>query len=96
MFSRPLCNGRRETAPCIGRWSFPLCWRCTAVLAGWLAWRTLAPAAPPPGGRSLFVALSLVVPCLVDGGGHYLAGVPSRNVYRIVTGLLAGIGLAML
>ncbi len=33
----PLCNGMKDRAPLIGRFSFPLCWRCLGLVGGSLA-----------------------------------------------------------
>ena len=80
----PVCNCRADRAPRLGRYSFPLCWRCTAIITG-----MLIPLVLPP-----WLAVLFMLPCLIDGIAQYHAGIESTNGRRILTGLPAGIGIA--
>ena len=95
----PLCNERPETAPHIGNFCFPVCWRCFSafigaalititVHIGWIR--------PPLSLYDFFIAVLLTVPCMCDGLLSYLTPYESSNKRRAITGMLAGIGLRTL
>jgi uncharacterized membrane protein len=93
LFIHPVCNLRRDRAPVICGICFPLCWRCTAILAGFLATRFSLPR--ELNGPHAILPLFLVFPCGVDGVLQYFLGIESTNKRRIASGLLAGIGFAI-
>lgn len=92
----PLCNGRPERAPHIGSFCFPLCWRCTAISLGAIAmgFFNLSYCFYHPLVGTI-VALGLAMPCLADGLLQKYAKKESTNIRRILTGLLAGIGMGV-
>lgn len=92
----PLCNGRPERAPHIGNFCFPLCWRCTAISLGAvvIACFDLSFCFYHPLVGTL-IAVVLITPCLIDGLLQKYAMKESTNVRRILTGLLAGIGMGL-
>lgn len=94
LFVLPVCNLRADRAPVVCGICFPLCWRCTAIILGMMVVRTggLAELAASP----LATGVLLVTPCGIDGALQYGWGVESTNLRRIVFGLLAGCGLALI
>ena len=69
-------------------YQFPLCARCTGILAGqvlalplWLLYRP-----------TLLLAIVLIIPMACDGILQYFFSVMSNNTRRVTTGLLAGYG----
>jgi uncharacterized membrane protein len=89
----PVCNGHPERAPRLGRFCFPLCWRCTgaacAVCAGWLA------GPPTLSAWWLVVAALAILPAYVDGVAQYEYARLSNNPRRFITGLGLGAGLVV-
>ena len=84
----PICNCRRDRALHLGRYRFPLCWRCTAIITVMVAMQgTVGP---------WWLGLLLMLPCLVDSLLQYRWGIESTTARRIATGLLAGWGCAVL
>ena len=90
----PLCNLDAQHAPRVGSWCFPLCWRCSALAVGifliqglrfcqWLPWHV-------PWG--LLLCLPCGVDCLLQRQGIK----ESTTCRRVVTGFLAGVGIALL
>lgn len=89
----PLCNGRPERAPHVGRFCFPLCWRCTGIGIGVLALSLLElPYFYIHSADGLMIAALLLAPCLLDGLEQTISDYESTNRIRFVSGLLAGIG----
>lgn len=74
------CNGKQ----------FPLCARCTGILAGYFLGLLLAIMTGP-----IFViyAFLLLIPTLIDGFIQLLTNYESTNLRRLVTGISAGIGI---
>lgn len=71
---------------------FPVCTRCMAILLGYLAIPVLL------SGNfysPLYLGVLLNVPMLVDGYTQLKKWRESNNLLRFVTGLLSGIGQAM-
>lgn len=86
LFKAPWCNGHPSRAPRIGAYSFPLCWRCLAIVWGGMVTAVLAfPASPS-------VALFLMSPAVIDGATQIFTDYESTNFRRVGTGLFAGIG----
>ena len=83
----PICNCNPHRAPRFEGYSFPLCWRCTAIIFALFALHLNGP---------LWLAMVLILPCLIDGTAQYGFGFESSNLRRIITGLLAGSGIAMI
>jgi len=93
MFGKaPLCSLKSETAPHIGGFCFPLCWRCTGIVMGAvLAAVFYAVARPhlPPLAYALSPALML--PLIVDGVRVHHCKRRGHNALRLLTGLLFGV-----
>lgn len=68
---------------------FPICARCTGILAGYiLAIISLFFIKIP-----ILFCLTLLIPAAVDGIGQYLGKWTSNNIRRLITGILAGIAV---
>ena len=91
----PLCNKRPETAPHLGAFCFPICWRCTAliigVVCGFMIKRFIE------DNRTFVMSLSIIaiLPCLVDGLRQRFSDYDSTNIRRIIYGYVAGIGMRL-
>lgn len=97
----PLCNGKSERAPHIFGKCFILCWRCTALsgsmlLSALLSFILTGHAYIEIGMRELFLAVMLLLPTLLDGGGQYFFGRESTNQRRVIWGTVSGVGLWMI
>ncbi len=93
----PLCNGRPERAPHIGSFCFPLCWRCTSIIAGYsVCYWTKPVFLSSHIILGLIISIGLIIPCAYDGVRQVLSDYESSNPLRIITGLLAGIGMSIL
>jgi uncharacterized membrane protein len=91
---KPLCNKKAERAPWILNFCFPLCWRCTSIIIGYVLGSILQVSFL--GGRSyLFLGSMLSTPCFVDYYLQQKGKLESTNFRRILTGLLAGIGISV-
>lgn len=98
----PLCNRKRDRAPHIGQFCFPLCWRCSSVALGLTvcyALHSIIPDVFPDGkidwSMSVLATTSIVLifPMIWDGWRQYVKGKESTNWRRILTGTLCGVGL---
>ncbi len=87
----PLCNGIASRAPHIFGFCFPLCYRCTFVLIGYLMGFVLC----KKRCISFMVGVLFLLPMIIDGGLQTFLGVMSNNVNRSITGLFFGVGLAL-
>ena len=89
---KPLCNGKPERAPHIGKWCFPLCWRCTALIASYTVITIIGYYLPFE--ISVIARLFLIAPLAADGYLSYYTNIhKSSNFLRILTGTLCGLGL---
>jgi uncharacterized membrane protein len=68
----------------------PLCARCTGILIGYLIGMVYAFFI---GNISLLIAFVLIIPLILDGGFQALGQWESTNMRRLITGLLAGVGV---
>lgn len=95
---KPFCNGKPETAPHIGTFCFPICWRCLSIIIGAIIITIFSHVAllqellTDKWAVSL-VAGGLILPCFLDGVFSYFSSYNSKNSIRIMTGILCGIGL---
>ena len=85
--NRPICNLRKERAPRFRNYCFPLCWRCTSILIG-IVFAGLIERPDVP-----ILATLLILPTMIDGGLQQWYKVESTNTRRILTGLMAGVGV---
>ncbi|MFK2826219.1 DUF2085 domain-containing protein [Bacillus sp. B190/17] len=89
------CHRRPERSLIIKGKQFPLCFRCMFLLLGLLLSIPMAIyGALWPLPISFAIAIAACIPLLVDGFTQKWKVRMSNNVLRIVTGLLAGAGLA--
>ncbi len=91
----PLCNFREDTSFHIGKFCFPLCYRCTAIIIGALCGNYILQE-HFISWKICLIGLILIIPCFVDGILQYHFYIQSTNKRRIITGMLAGLGLAFL
>lgn len=97
----PLCNCRRDRAPHYKTYSFFMCWRCTSILGSMYLLRYNQMAHDVFLGMiskwemsALWVcAILLVMPTAYDGVRQYGFNKESTNRRRILTGVMAGVGL---
>lgn len=83
------CHQRPERSFFVGGWQMPVCARCTGVFIGQLlALPALLLFVPQVG------AAVLALPLALDGLTQKAGWRTSTNRLRLVTGLLAGFGLA--
>ena len=91
--SAPLCNLHPERALRVGTFVFPLCARCTGVIAG----SCLAIVTTGLGiivVRPFMMVVGLTIPMAVDGVLQHFRLLESTNFRRFVTGLLCGFAVA--
>lgn len=91
--SAPLCNLRPERAFRIGSFVFPLCARCTGLVAGSTACfscQALGISATLPVALSVILALPLAIDWTIQRVGI----LESTNARRFVTGFLFAVALA--
>ncbi len=83
------CHQLPERSFFIGGYQWPLCARCTGIVAGYLlAATTYAMCLSIP----LFVSGLLLLPLVLDGSIQMLFAIMSNNRRRLITGLLYGVG----
>ena len=83
------CHQLPERSFFICKYQFPLCARCTGVLAGYIiAFLLLC------FGIYIPMALCLVflLPLVLDGGIQLIFNIMSNNIRRFLTGVIFGIG----
>jgi uncharacterized membrane protein len=94
--TKPFCNLDSESAPHIGNWCFPLCWRCLSIiLSYYLSKYIFLPIFFIKHSADFILSFSLILPCIVDGILRYKYNSPSSTYTRIITGILAGIGISL-
>lgn len=72
---------------------FPLCARCTGLAFGEFLF---APVLWILGFQSVWISVVLIVPLAIDGTLQYVKLIESNNIRRLLTGLMAGVGIATL
>ena len=88
----PLCNEKAERAPHIGRFCFPLCWRCTMIMVGLIIGAFVCRCISPGIQTGLIFSI-LIIPCLIDGLRQRYTSYVSTNLKRILFGFMAGVGM---
>ncbi len=92
------CLCRRE-APRVGHFTFPVCWRCSGLLAGGLlgslalAWLKLPSTALLPLG---VVGGLATLPAALDVFCQIVSAYRSNRYRRLATGLLLGAGIVLI
>jgi uncharacterized membrane protein len=91
------CLCRRE-APALGRFTSPLCWRCSGITAGAAALLTVhALGGLPAGPAPLAVTGCLCsLPAVADVAFQVMTAYRSNRSLRLVTGVLLGAGIVLL
>jgi len=91
------CLCRRE-APHVGRFSFPVCWRCSGLLVGSFFGSLVLPWLKLPPETLLLgvVGCVAVVPAAADVLCQVVTSYRSNRHRRLATGLLLGAALALL
>ena len=96
----PLCNGQADTTFQIFGFRFLLCYRCTFLVLGLLVtllvlsrldWQKHI--SKTNGVKLGFLLMLLLV---IDGSGHYFFGQETTNLIRILSGMFAGMGSALI
>jgi uncharacterized membrane protein len=90
----PVCNQKPQRAPHLFNFCFPLCWRCSSILFALIAFRYVLKCLDMRPG--MLTGMLLLIPCAVDGTLQYYFYIESSNARRIMTGLLAGMGLTII
>lgn len=90
----PICNGIASRAPHIFGFCFPLCYRCSFVMVGFVLGYVLMYKGKVK--ISWIVSVLLLLPMIVDGSLQTFMGIMCHNINRIVTGFLFGLGLSSL
>jgi uncharacterized membrane protein len=85
---KPLCNQRPDRAPHIFGYCFPLCWRCTSLIMGYIAGSALQ-----AGAYHIMFSILCCLPAFIDSVLQYKFNKESTNIRRIITGGLAGLGI---
>ena len=96
----PICNHDPTTAPHIGSFCFPICWRCLSLSVGIILAEIILRVDQSCNynviHRYRFLLILLVIPCALDGLLHYTTDYKSHNIIRIISGLIAGIAIRLL
>jgi len=87
----PLCNGISSRAPHIFGFCFPLCYRCTFIIIGFLI--TLWIFSQRKIKIHWMILILCMLPMLIDGSIQTFLGVISTNLRRTITGGMFGFGL---
>jgi uncharacterized membrane protein len=90
------CLCRRD-APALGRFTFPICWRCTGMAAGAVA--MLASRAlrgwPAPCASLAAAGCLCALPAAADVTFQVMTSYRSNRLRRLATGLLLGAGIVL-
>lgn len=90
-----LCRG---DAPCVRGWRFPLCWRCSGIVAGTLLGLVLVGLGAHRGahlGMQLVLAAALALPSVLEYVALITTPYHSNHLRRLSTGFLLGIANAV-
>lgn len=85
-----MCHQKAERSFFFRGRQFPLCARCTGILIGYFV--GIAVAVITSCENHLWYLL-LIIPCIIDGGIQHIFKIESNNIRRLITGVLAGIGV---
>jgi uncharacterized membrane protein len=83
-----LCHKKPERSFFYKGKQFPICARCTGILAGYFLGFLYLILIPH---RNYFLEILFMFPIAIDGTGQYLQKWESTNIRRLATGILAGI-----
>jgi uncharacterized membrane protein len=93
----PICHRLPDRTFKIKNWYFPVCARCTGFYIGafsyfiyvyfvYVEYTTIL----------ILIAFLMITPALLDGLTQFLGFRESNNILRLFTGLMGGVGLAIL
>lgn len=85
-----ICHRREDRSFNISGHTFPVCARCTGILAGFMSGILLMEMGY---SISLFYSVIFTIPLFIDGFSQAFGNRESTNVLRLVTGIMFGIGL---
>ncbi|MDI6882491.1 MAG: DUF2085 domain-containing protein [Methanobacteriales archaeon] len=92
-----ICHRRPDRTFSIRGRYFPVCSRCTGVYIGAFSYFLIAYFTPIKYTLNLVVmAILITTPMILDGFTQLLGLRESNNLLRLLTGLLAGLGLGIL
>ena len=81
----------------VGKYYFPVCARCTGIYISAFSYFILAMFVPIVYSMELIILATLfIIPTAIDGISQLLNKRNSNNYLRFITGLFAGLGLAIL
>lgn len=90
----PFCNEKPDAAPHIGKFCFPVCWRCFALIISILATYLVAHVLLNIVFL-LWISILMICPTVIDGIAQYIFGILSNNPRRCLTGIISGVGITM-
>lgn len=85
-----MCHQKPERSFFFKGKQFPICARCTGILAGYFLGIFIAYITHC---RNYLWFLLLIVPMTIDGGMQLIFKIESNNLRRLITGILGGIGI---
>ena len=96
-YFRFICHRIPERSFFIGKYQFPVCSRCTGFYIAGFSYFAYAYSNFVDYNFTLItIAFLLLVPAFVDGTTQYLGYRESNNTLRFITGLMGGLGLAII
>lgn len=93
---KPICNKKASRGFFIGKFCFPLCTRCTAIIFSFFLSKYFFYNFLATLNMNIFVIVSIILPCFFDAVAQYRFGIESSNYRRLVTGLVCGFGIELL
>ena len=97
IFSQYICHRKPERTFKIKDYYFPVCSRCTGFYAGAFSYFVyvyfnFVEYTP----TLIFIGFLMLIPAVMDGSTQLFSFRESNNLIRLITGLIGGIGLAIL
>lgn len=95
----PFCNKRCDRAPHIGRFCFPLCWRCTAILISSITFYFIIIKTKAYTKFNIFICVFsfiCLLPSVIDWIIQIKGIKESNNLKRALTGTIFGLGMVLL
>ena len=91
-----ICHRKPERSFFYKGRQFPVCARCTGFYISGIASIILFNLYPAPYSlNTLLIGIILLMPCAIDGFTQLFEYRDSKNLLRLITGLLGGVGLIM-
>lgn len=90
----PLCNGRKDRAPHIGEFCFPVCYRCLGNVIGSFVGCVILSTSEY--SNNMLPGMILLLPTVID---HYILrkDINGRgNSIRFINGILMGMGFVLI